>query len=255
MADAEAAQKKREEELEAARVASEKKHAAALKKQQETYRKAQEAAEKAHKAAEEERKAKEAEQIAAHKKAMAERRAKFEKKFRNVWATGPTGVSYLQMTTHDDPGELVAKMFKDTMIADEWNYHQVKRSWAPNAKLTYDGDRHHVTMVTSDDRVAEAIEETAAYYKEQQIKEGVPFDLVVIPLMSGSKDYIDWVKLQTLKKDDSAAFFNDEASAAIKPLTKKVDEKNLLQSKVEETGSTNGSSLWSSDPEDDEDEE
>lgn len=51
----------------------------------------------------------------------------------------------------------------------------------------------------------------------------MPFDLVVTPLATGSKDYIDWVKLQTLKKDDSTAFFNDGASAALQPITKTVD--------------------------------
>ena len=40
----------------------------------------------------------EAKQIAEHEQAMAERRAKFEAKFRNVWSTGPTGVSLVQFT-------------------------------------------------------------------------------------------------------------------------------------------------------------
>ena len=52
---------------------------------------------------------------------MADRRAKFEKKFRNVWSTGPTGVSYLQMTAHDNVDDLIGKLFKGTMIADEYN--------------------------------------------------------------------------------------------------------------------------------------
>jgi len=209
MADAEAAQKKRQEELEAARLASEAKHAAALKKQQETFKKAAEAAEKAHKAAEEERKAREAEQIAAHKKAMAERRAKFEKKFRNVWAGGATGVSYMQMTTDNDPSEMISKLFKDTMIADEWNYLQVKRSFTKHGHQSFENDRHHLTFVTSDDRVAEVIEEVVAYYPDEETKVGSPVDIMVTPLMTGSKDYIDWVKQQTLKKDDSTAFFNE----------------------------------------------
>lgn len=120
MADAEAAQKKHEAELEEQRKANQAKHDEALKKQMETFKKAQEAAEKAHKAAEEERKAREAEQIAAHKKAMAERRSKFESKFRNVWSTGSTGVSHMQMTCKEQPDELISKLFKETMVADEW---------------------------------------------------------------------------------------------------------------------------------------
>jgi hypothetical protein len=36
---------------------------------------------------------------------------------------------------------------------------------------------------------------------------------VVVPLATGSKEYIEWVKQQTLKKDESAAFFNEQAPA------------------------------------------
>jgi len=137
MADAEAAQKKREEELEAQRKAAQAKQDATLKKQAAAFKKAQLAAEKAHAAAEKERKAKEAQQIAAHKKQMADRRAKFESKFRNVWATGATGVSYMQMTTSDDPNTLIAKLFKGTMIADDWNVvSSVKRSFNKNGAIT-----------------------------------------------------------------------------------------------------------------------
>ena len=131
-----AAQKKREEELEAQRKAAQAKQDATLKKQAAAFKKAQLAAEKAHAAAEKERKAKEAQQIAAHKKQMADRRAKFESKFRNVWATGATGVSYMQMTTSDDPNTLIAKLFKGTMIADDWNVvSSVKRSFNKNGAI------------------------------------------------------------------------------------------------------------------------
>ena len=126
---------------------------------------------------------------------MADRRSKFEKKFRNVWATGDTGVSYVQMTTVEDPNELIANMFHDTMIADEWNIVQsVKRSFTRSGKLNQDANRHHLTMVTSDDRVAEVIEMAGAWSEGQEKKEGVPFDMVVVPLATGSKEYIEWVK-------------------------------------------------------------
>jgi hypothetical protein len=143
---------------------------------------------------------------------MADRRAKFEKKFRNVWSTGPTGVSFMQMTTTEDPSELLTKLFKGTMIADEWNVvSSVKRSFAKNGHEASDDTRNQLTFVTSDDRVAEAIEEIAAWSEDKAKKEGVPFDLIVSPLAKGTIDYFDWVKLQTLKKDDDTAFFNEKA--------------------------------------------
>lgn len=164
---------------------------------------------------------------------MAERRAKFEKSFRNVWSTGPTGASYLQMTFKGDPGEMISALFKDTMIADEWDMvSNVKRSYAKHGHQSFDVDRHHLTFVTSDDRVAEVIEEVAVWSKKEDNKEDIPFDLVVTPLATGSKDYIEWVKLQTLKKDDATAFFNEAAIKATKPITTTVEDSTHVQTNV-----------------------
>ena len=40
------------------------------------------------------------------------------------------------------------------------------------------------------------------------------FDAVVTPLATGSKEYITWVKTQTLKKDGGTAFFNEQINDA-----------------------------------------
>jgi uncharacterized protein involved in tolerance to divalent cations len=50
-------------------------------------------------------------------------------------------------------------------------------------------DLHKVVMVTSDDRVAQLIEEIAAGLKNSF------FDVLVTTLASSSKEYSDWVKL------------------------------------------------------------
>ena len=57
-------------------------------------------------------------------------------------------------------------------------------------------------MVTSDDRVAELIEEIGLGLKNPY------FDVLVTTLATSSKEYSQWVKLQTLKKDPHTAFFN-----------------------------------------------
>lgn len=100
-------------------------------------------------------------------------------------------------------------------------------------------------FVTSDDRVAEVIEEVAAWTNTK--KGDVPFDLMVTPLATGSKDYIEWVKVQTLKKDDDTAYFNEKPEAALKPLEDTVEENEHVQVASDETKSP-----WYSDPEDDE---
>jgi len=51
---------------------------------------------------------------------MQERKAAFDKKFRNVWNVGPTGVSYFEFSLPDrqSANNLIMKMFKKTLAAD-----------------------------------------------------------------------------------------------------------------------------------------
>lgn len=107
------------------------------------------------------------------------------------------------------------------MVADvSDSKHDVKKSWNNKQHITWDNSRHKLVMITSDDRIAEVIEETATFMA--QFHEAVPFDLVVTPLATGSKEYIEWVKLQTLKKDAQAAFFNVQAESALDAITTRV---------------------------------
>jgi hypothetical protein len=86
-------------------------------------------------------------------------------------------------------------------------------------------------MLTSDDRVAELIEEVAAH--DPNSRKYPSFDLIVTPLATGSVEYIQWVKDQTLKKDPDAAFFNKGPSKAMKhDDTKVADAKAVEQVSV-----------------------
>ena len=142
---------------------------------------------------------------------MAERRAKFEKRFRNVWSTGPTGVSLVQFTTESVEGAetLISRLFRKTLIADVEEYKQnINRVYlTKSGAMSSTQDIHKIVMVTSDDRVAELIEEIANH--DPNHFSYPAFDAVVVPLATGSKEYITWVKTQTLKKDGSTAFFNE----------------------------------------------
>jgi hypothetical protein len=107
------------------------------------------------------------------------------------------------------------------MVADVADVKQeVKKSWNNKGNYKYDVLRHKLVMISSDDRIAEVIEETALFMAK--FGEPIPFDLVVTPLATGSKEYIEWVKLQTLKKDDDTAFFNVQAESEIQALTSRV---------------------------------
>jgi len=154
---------------------------------------------------------------------MAERRAHFERKFRNVWSTGPTGASFVQLTVDDGTkaDELISAFFHKTLVADVQHYKQkVVRTYVENGHEAAFSDVSRLVMITSDDRVAELIEEVAA--KNPNSREYPAFDLVVTPLATGSKEYIEWVKLQTLKKDADAAFHHIRPEAAMRGLDNKI---------------------------------
>lgn len=162
---------------------------------------------------------------------MAERRADFEKQFRNVWATGPTGVSLVQLTIEDKEKaeDLISKLFYKTLVAD---VEQLKR----DIKRTFLTEKGHediyttnnkLFMLTSDDRVAELIEEVAA--NDPNSRKYPSFDLIVTPLATGSVEYIQWVKDQTLKKDPEAAFFNKAAPKAMQHDATKVTEAKSVE--------------------------
>jgi len=193
-----------------ARIAKERaanivKHEAAVKAQKSAFEAAKKAAHEAALAVEAARKKQEAQHIAQHKQEMSEKRAIFETKFRNVWSTGPTGVSRFRLSS-DTKGaaeSLIGHLFTQTLVADvEISKNFVARVLNMKGKTTYrNGGVDLVTGVTSDDRIAELVEAVASH--DPNHTKAPEFDLVVMPLAGGSTEYLQWVKQQTLKKDAS----------------------------------------------------
>jgi len=104
------------------------------------------------------------------------------------------------------------------MVADvEISKYFYQRTLSMDGTTKYRSDGVvRVTGVTSDDRVAELIEEVAANDPNHTKDPG--FDFIVMRLSGGSTEYLAWVKTQTLKKDPSAAFFNDKPKEAMQAL-------------------------------------
>jgi hypothetical protein len=159
--------------------------------------------------------------IAEHKSEMTTQRSVFENAFRNVWLTGPTGLSLVQFTTTsvEQAETIISSAFKKTLVADVMEYKQSLRKAIPTDQNQL-VDLHKVVMVTGDDRVAELIEEINLGMQNPL------FDVLVTTLATSSKEYADWVKLQTQKKDHSTAFFNIGPQAAIKALKRATFEEN-----------------------------
>lgn len=153
---------------------------------------------------------------------MADRRIEFEKKFKLVWTTGPTGCSIFHVTTQSmHAGEaLIADLLSETLTADvemqrhadvpqgvKINRHFITHEIDFPTQIDYRAVNFRITGVTSDLRVAELIERIDTH---KIGSEKIPFDTIITPMITGSPDYIEWVKLQTMKKDPELAFYNDE---------------------------------------------
>jgi hypothetical protein len=118
------------------------------------------------------RKAKDAKQLAAMKKRMAEKKAKFEAEFKHVWGSTATGLSIatVDLANEAAANTLISKLMEKTLIADVHSYSSVQRIFK-NIKVG-DGDGNNmnarsntakttvqrVVAITTDDIVAELIE-------------------------------------------------------------------------------------------------
>jgi uncharacterized protein involved in tolerance to divalent cations len=205
--------------------AAESAHQEALKKQKQAFDDAKEAERLAQEADTKARIAEEAAAIAEHKSIIATQRSAFELEFRNVWKTGPTGLSIVQFTAKsvEQAENIISKAFTKTLAADVLEYKQPLRRATPKHQ-NQENDQHKVVMITGDDRVAELIEEIGIGMTDPN------YNVLVTTLATSSKEYSEWVKLQTQKKDASTAFFNISPEAAIKALknaTFKENEQNL----------------------------
>jgi|APSaa5957512535_1039671.scaffolds.fasta_scaffold37601_2 hypothetical protein len=101
MAEDEREVKAKEAELKAQYAKDKKAHEEAMTAQADAFKDAEKANIAAEKAQDAARKKLAARNIAKHKEIMQERKAAFDKKFRNVWNVGPTGVSYFSFSLPD----------------------------------------------------------------------------------------------------------------------------------------------------------
>ena len=128
-----------------------------------------------------------------------------------MWNVGPTGVSYFEFSVPDrtSASNVIMKMFKKTLAADvEVMTNVAQRIYRGIDRSVVQKNDFKVFGVTSDDRVAELIEEVANHVGADQEKPE-DFDMVVYVLSTGSPDYLEWVKNQTEAQETAEDSFQD----------------------------------------------
>lgn len=167
--------------------------------------------------------------MAKHAAEMSKRRKAHEHAFEFVWAAGPTGVSVVQLTAvkEDLTDNILTSAFRDTLLADSQIFkHHAKRYYIANGKWQAEpNNSDKVYMITSDRRVAELVQHVTKMLKESgDSGDEPPADVIVTPLATGNKDYIEWVKKVTTPKEESD-FYKENPEEALDHV-KKISSKD-----------------------------
>lgn len=129
---------------------------------------------------------------------MLEKKKAFEAEFKHVWGSSATGLSIatIDMPDSTSANALITKLFEKTLIADVQSYASVSRIYKSDVDNLSDArsnivraDVQRVVAITSDDRVAEMVEEIVDVTKNENI------DVLVRQMTAASKEYNKWAAL------------------------------------------------------------
>lgn len=101
----------------------------------------------------------------------------------------------LQLNVEDKnrADDLIKELFYDYLIADvqELNLHMLVRTWIKDGQERIWFNQNQLTMITTDDKIPQIKTELENFKLAEP--DQVPYDLVVVPIATGGKDYIEWV--------------------------------------------------------------
>lgn len=152
---------------------------------------------------------------------MLERKASFEKVFRNLWGSSATKVSQVSLLAkdRDTSGKILHDVFADTLAADAYAAGDIIRTTKPEAEITkvlsglnVASQQVRVDLIASDDRIAELIEIALAAAGDDAMP------ILVSSVAQSSTDYLEWAKEQCVEMDPSdSTQFNEDPFATKRP--------------------------------------
>ena len=125
---------------------------------------------------------------------MEKRRSQFKNKYEHVWMTGKPEVSMIHCHVPDSTTAewILEGLFYDNLIADaDIIYHNIQRSYLVDGKIVFESGDHEMLMMTSDERVQDAVDFIIARQPNPKI------DIMVTAPATGNLNYFNWIKAQT----------------------------------------------------------
>lgn len=157
---------------------------------------------------------------------MAERKAAFSNSFSHTWSNGAPGVSHFELNIDLSAGsqeEIINKLFNNKIVADLETIPGSSQRFVYNHDGNIDQRIEFIKLEgTVNDQHIEEFRALASHFtsdsKYLKSFHGLPaFDLVVLPLGTGNKDYIEWALAQTTKDENTQTFKLAEKTDDKKP--------------------------------------
>jgi len=151
------------------------------------------------------------------------RKKNFETQFKTVWGSSKTEISIATVTLESPEmaEKLIAALYNKTLVADVHNFFNVPRY--TKSHLFHEIGHHkdfiakemtnRLMMVTTDDRVAELIEECVDVTGDENS------DIMIRTLTGISSEFKKWATLQTQPKYDIFSFNDVDPWANSKPVS------------------------------------
>ena len=141
---------------------------------------------------------------------MAERRAQFTDMYPHCWHQGETGLALFELTVDFDLGtahQLTKSLFHKRLVADMEEVRSsatastFKTIFTNNGSMEVHDEVYRYVGVTSEDRVQEFTDIVNLHGKNFTRMGKFPaFDLITIPIAAGSKQYIEYAQIETLRE-------------------------------------------------------
>jgi uncharacterized protein involved in tolerance to divalent cations len=154
--------------------------------------------------------------LASHKRQLAARKAHFEGLHSATWSEATTGISMIHLNVEDKnrADDLIKELFYEYLVADiqELSLHMLVRTWIKDGKERIWFNQNQMTMITTDEKIP-LIKAALDNFKLAE-PDQVPYDLVVVPIATGGKAYIEWVHQQTSYVRERSASSGSRSAAA-----------------------------------------
>lgn len=102
---------------------------------------------------------------------------------------------------------VIENLFFENVVADARQFHEpVSRHFLKHGHQIVEDGESKIIMVTTDDRTKDLVKTIGNTLNNEK------FDLVLVPISTGNKNYFEWVSNQTVKRSAAKSMMQNDDS-------------------------------------------